>query len=471
MPPPARPARPDRPDREPLPVVDPAARPGVGIARSTDRRIAFGGLAIAALYLGLAVASLLLPPAIRLGPWLPLHLALAGAAATAVAAILPFFSAALAVAPPAPPAIRIAGIALVASGALAVTVVHGHASGEALLAALAGGGFVAGIGLVAIAALAPLRGARGPRRPLVERAYGAALLNVAIGATLATFLLAGNDAVGLAWGSLKPAHAWLNLVGFVGLVVVASLLHVAPAVFGTRIRPRRSGRFAVVGIALGAPLVAAGFASRLDIVAGAGALLVLGAALGTAVHAIGLARDGVPGRWTTDPGWHRLTSGSLLAGQLWLATGLGMAAAGVLGGGAAPAAWALTPLLAPLVVGGVVQILVGTMAHLLPAIGPGDPVRHAAQRRLLGRVATARLAALNAGAGLLLASSWPPVASALGTSGGSIANVGLILAVAGIGASLALLAVAVIAPADDRQGRQGPRTSDGRPPRDGVPAA
>jgi len=452
-PPPARAASSDRgeaaviavaqpPFRGALPILGQAARPGVGIARSTDRRIAFGGLAVSAVYLALGAASLLLPPAIRLGAWLPAHLALAGAAATAIASILPFFSAALTVAPPVRPAIRIAGIALVAVGALAVMTVYGHAAGEALPAALAGGSFIAGIGLVAVATLAPLRGALGPRRALVERAYALALVNVAVGAAVATFLVGGNAAVAGAWGSLKPAHAWLNLVGFVGLVIVASLLHLAPTVAGTRMRPRRSGQLAVIGVAVGAPLVAAGYALRLDLLAQAGAAAVLAGDHGVMLHAIAVARDGVPGRWTTDPGWHRLTSWALLGGQLWLATGLLMAAARVIGAGADPAGWSLTALTGPLVVGGIAQILVGAMTHLLPAIGPGDQVRHAAQRRLLGRAATARLVVLNAGAALVTLGSWPAAAAVVGAAAGTFVGLGLGLAAAGIGASLGLLAVA-----------------------------
>jgi len=444
------------PFRGALPILGQAAQAGVGIARSSDRRIAFGGLAVAALYLALAAASLLLPPAIRLGTWLPAHLALAGAAATAIAAILPFFTAALAVAQPVRPAIRIGGIALVAIGALSAMTAYGHAAGQALPAALAGGSFITGVGLVAVAALGPLRRSLGPRRALVERAYALALINVAVGATIATFLVGGNAAVAGAWAWLKPAHAWLNLVGFVGLVIVASLLHLAPTVAGTRMRPRRSGQLAVIGLAVGAPLVAAGYALRLDLLAQAGAAAVLAAGHGVLLHAIVVARDGTPGRWTTDPGWHRLTSGALLAGQLWLATGLLMAAARVLGVGAAPTGWSLAPLIGPLVIGGIAQILAGAMTHLLPAIGPGDPVRHAEQRRLLGGAATVRLVALNAGAALVTLGSWPAAATFVGTMGGTLTGVGLASAAIGIGSSLALLAVgAALPPARDTAGGGG----------------
>lgn len=460
---PAPPPAQTRPARPPLPVLGPAGRPGIGISRSTDRRIAFGGLALAAVLLALAATSALLPPSIRLGMWLPAHLALAGAATTAIASILPFFTTALVVAPPARPAVRIGAICLVAFGALGAMTAWGHAPGEAVPAVVAGGAFVAGLGLVAAASFLPLRGALGPRRVLVERAYGLALANVVVGATIATLLVGGNDTVGSAWGALKPAHAWLNLIGFVVLVIVASLLHLAPTVAGTRMRPRASGRLAIVGLALGAPLVAVGYAAGQDLAARAGAIAVLVAALGVLLHAVGVARDGAPGRWTTDPGWHRLTAGAMLGGQGWLAVGLAVAGGAVLDAGADPAGWSLAIVIGPVVVGGVAQVLVGAMTHLLPAIGPGEQLRHAAQRRILGRAAAVRLVALNAGAALVTLGAWPAGTPLLGTWSGPATGIGVAAAGLAIGATLALLAVAATLPGRTRS------TPDAavRPPRGG----
>ena len=429
--------------RGPLPMLGSPAGERPGISRFADRRIAFGGLAISAVYVATAAASLLLPASTRLGSWLPAHLLLAGGAATAIAAVLPFFTAALGVAAPARPAVRISGIALVAFGAAAATVVHAFGRGEALPAALAGATFLAGLGLVAVATFAPLRGALGPRRALFERAYALALANVAVGVTVATFLVGGNHAVGTAWGALKPAHAWLNLVGFAGLVIATTLLHLAPTVVGTRLRPRASGRLGVGGIALGAPLIAAGYATGMDVLARAGALAVIAAALGVAGHGAVVQLDRARGRWTTDLGWHRLTAGALLAGQAWFGFGLAVAATRVLALGADPAGWSLQILVGPLLIGGVAQILVGAMSHLLPAIGPGDPLRHGWQRRLLGRAAVVRLATLNAGAALVAIGSWPAVAPGPGSADAAgLVSIGLAVAATGIGGTLGLLVLA-----------------------------
>lgn len=418
-------------------------------------------MVIAAIYLALAAASLLLPPTIRLGTWLPAHLALAGAATTAIAALLPFFTAALAVAPPARPAIRIGGIVLVAIGALAAMIVYRHAAGQAFPAALAGGTFVAGLGLTALAALAPIRGGLGPRRPLVERAYGLALVNVAIGATIATLFVGGNLAVGSAWGALKPAHGWLNLIGFASLVILATLLHLAPTIAGARIRTRASGRLAVIGLALGAPGVAAGYITGLDLIARAGAVAALAGGLGAAAHGAAIHFDRGRGQWTTDAAWHRLTSGALFAGQVWFGIGLATAAARVLIFGADPAGWSLPIIVGPLVIGGIVQILLGAMTHLFPTIGPGDPLRHVVQRRLLGRGAMIRLVVINVGAALVTIGFGPAASLTGALSGGTLVGLGLAFAAAGISATLLLLALAARRGPAARFGPYGPVSTRG----------
>ena len=76
--------------------------------------------------------------------------------------------------------------------------------------------------------------------------------------------------------------------------------------------------------------------------------------------------------------------------------------------GTDPIGWRFDLLSGPLVLGFVVQVVLGSLTHLLPAIGRGTPEAHAAQRRLLGRAAMWRLAGWNAGvaavsAGQLLA--------------------------------------------------------------------
>ena len=203
-------------------------------------------------------------------------------------------------------------------------------------------------------------------------------------------------------------------------------------------RPR--GHDGLCGGGLGAPIVAAGFALQVDVLARAGGLVALLGATGVLAHAIAVHRDVDGGRWTTEAAWHRFTSWSLLGGQTWLALGFGVAAGRVVALGDDPAGWSIGVLVGPLVIGGVVQIVIGAMTHLMPAIGPGDPLRHGAQRRLLGRLATIRLMALNFGATLVTLDLGLP--SGTDHAAGSLVQPGIAAAAAGIVLSLALLAMA-----------------------------
>ncbi|MEO8463172.1 MAG: hypothetical protein ABI555_08165, partial [Chloroflexota bacterium] len=324
--------------------------------------------------------------------------------------------------------------------------------GGGMLPASAAFLFVIGVGFVAAAIFVPLRGAFGQRRGLLERAYGVALLNVAAGVTIVVLHLGGNLAVETAWGHLKPAHAWLNLIGFAGLVIVATVAHLAPTVVGTRLRPRASSRLAVVGVALGPPLIALGYVLGLDPIARLGALAVLLGAAGILTHAGTVHFDRARGRWTTDFAWHRFTSTALLAGQAWLALGFGIAATRVVVMGATPEAWSLQLISGPLVIGAIAQILIGAMSHLVPAIGPGDITAHARQRRLLGIGARVRLVGLNLGALLVTVGS----GMASQDAGSLLVGIGLKLAVTSAVATLVMLVQAI------RAGRLGSVTLGAR---------
>lgn len=413
----------------------PTARPT--IRRSGDRAVTSAGVLIAAGLLGLAGVS-----AVRtaLGGtiWLPLHLALAGAAGTAIASVLPFFTTALGKAAPAAAPLRVAAVGLVAGGTLLAG--YGMTAGQPAVAAIGGASYIAGLAATVAAAFLPLRSALGFRIRLVELAYLVAIAEVALGVALATAMLAGWAPVAEAWGSLKPAHAWLNVFGFVTVVVAASLTHLAPTVAGGRIRPRRSASVALVCLLLGAPLVAVGFAAGWDPVGRAGAIVELLGGAALAVHGAAVQRD--RGRWTSDAGWHRFAGLGLVTAPGWLLVALAIASGRVLWLGPVPVAWDLRLLAVPLVAGWVGQVLVASWTHLVPAVGPGDQVRHAVQRRWLGRASTTRWLAWNAGVALWTV-GLPAGADGLSLAGGVTLGAALV-------ASIGLLAGAVVA------GRAGP---------------
>jgi len=406
-------------------------RAGAPVDRTSDRVIAASSIALAVAFLGAAALSLLLPEAARRGVWLPLHLALAGGAATAIAGVMPFFVAAFAAAPPADARLRSAAVAAVAGGALAVA--GGVTLGPGLVAALGGAAFVLGVILTGAATLRPIRGGLGPARGLVTRSYLLALVAVGVGATLATLQVAGWQPVVVGWGQLKVAHAWLNVFGFVSLVIATTLLHFFPTVVGARIPNHAAGRLAVGGLAGGAWLTALGYVARIDVAASAGAALALAGALALAWYEARVWPT--RGRWTTDLSWHAFAIGGLVSATAWFIVGLGLTALPVVALGADAAGWTVDRVLGALVGGWVGLALLASATHLLPAVGPGDPSSHARQRRVLGRLAFPRLVVLDAGVALTVVGELAHVSS--------IAALGVVLLAAGYLGTAALLAMAV----------------------------
>ncbi len=423
---------PSSPESAPRPVatlpVLPPARPVM--RREADRTIAGVGLGIAALFVGAGLLASLAAALSGGTTWLPLHLVLAGAAGTAIAGVLPFFSAALAVAPPADPRLRLAAVGAVAVGAL--FVVTSVASGESFLGHVGGTVYLVGIVMAGVAGYRPLRGALGPRRRLMERAYLFAFGAALVGVLLVTAMLAGWAPVIERWAMLKPAHVWLNLIGSLSVIIVATLTHLGPTVEGTRMRPRMAATIALLGLALGSTAVALGYALDVDPLARLGAVGALIGAAAVLVHTLAVRSSDDP--WTTDVAWHRFAIWSLRLGSAWFLGGMVVLAGRVLWLGADPAALSLTAIGIPFVMGWVLQVLVGSWSHLIPALGPGDPGVRARRREWLSRAAMPRLMALNAGTLAAWFGVWlgVPVLLVVGALG-----VGLALA-----ASVALAAVA-----------------------------
>src|SRR4051812_39934913 len=120
---PARSAAPSLAGTPPVGLADsPPFRPGP--RRADDRRVAVASVIVAAAFLALAALTAVARPLLGPGvsPWLPLHLALAGGATTAIAGVMPFFVAALAAGHPAGVRVRSSAVALVAGGALLVAI-------------------------------------------------------------------------------------------------------------------------------------------------------------------------------------------------------------------------------------------------------------------------------------------------------------------------------------------------------------
>ncbi len=395
-------------------MIDPAGlrsrvRP---IDRSSDRRVAVSAIGIAIAFLAAAVIAMFLPVDARRGDWLPLHLALAGGASVAIAGIMPFFVAAFAAAPPADARLRMAAVVACAAGALGIST--GVASGEGVLASIGGLAFITGIVLIGIATVRPLHGALGPSRGIIVYGYLTALAQVGIGASLATLFVAGWPPIVDAWAAAKPAHAWLNLVGFVSLVIATTLLHFFPTIVGARIVVRRSARWTIWGLGAGTPVIAAGLFLASDPVAWVGAALVVSGASALALYA--RAVWATRGKWTTDPDWHRFATVAMISAITWFDVGIAIAIGRLVMFGATPVSWSIDAVIAPLAAGWVGLAILASATHLVPAVGPGDQVAHARQRRMLGQFANARLIAANVGTACL-AIGLPLRLDGVGTAG------------------------------------------------------
>lgn len=437
--------------------------------RAVDRRLTVAGIGLALGYLLAAGLSLFMPEEGRRGLWLPLHLAFLGGGGVAIVAVLPFFAASLSAVPPAPPGLRRAGIALTALGAAAVNGgVAGGSPGVALLGGLA---VLAGIGATAVALLGVVRAlpsGRASDRARVARATSlaglAALACLGLGGLLASLFLAGSPAILGLWPTARIAHAWFNLLGFVGLVVVSTLLHLLPTVFGTRVGSRGTGLGAVAALGLGAVCGGAGFLVRSDPLARLGALLLLAVAVLLSAETVRVWR--ARGRWTTDAGWHRFAMGSLVGGVAWFVVALVAEATRALAHGANPAAWELAGIAVPLA-GWLGSTLLGSASHLVPSIGPGSPSQHALARRLLGTATGARLLGFHGGLLLVGLAGWGEGAArgGVGSLGELVRAVGLVGFLGAAGVSTVLLGRAVLlgwrSPLGDEAPPSGPSSDRG----------
>jgi hypothetical protein len=387
--------------------IDPMPAGGSAVAparseRMTERHVLALGLTMSAAFV-LAAVTVGATLAIEGRPaWAAIHLALAGAATTAIATFVPHFAVTLAGTRPEPAPQRLAAILLIAAGA--TSAVLGMTLIGAPWAAGGAAAMVAGLGLTGWQTVAPLRNPLARRHPIVTASYLLAIAEMAAGVSLGGLVALGYDPVVAAWATLRAAHAWITLLGAVSLTIFGTLVYLAPTILGARIRPSRWLAAGTIGMLAGPPLATVGFVLGAASVATAGAALTLGGAVGQVGYVVDVLRRRGP--YTSEHDWRRVAVWHLVAGTAWFA--LAVAAALVeLAGGRPLAGWALGHLAVPLVAGWMLQELVGSWTHLAPSVTPGDAARHAAQRRKLAGASRLRPIAWNAGVAL----AWAGVAT------------------------------------------------------------
>ena len=338
----------------------------------------------------LAVAVVALAhPALPAPRWLLIHLLLLGAVSHAILVWSRHFADALLHTAPQPGDRRRQSARLVLLDGGALLVVVGVTTATWPVTVLGAAGVVGAVGWHGVALARQIRRALPGRFRSTVRYYLAAAALLPVGAVLGTLL-----ARGLAdpWDDrVTMAHAVVNVLGWMGLTVVGTLVTLWPTMLRTRVDDlaERSARRALPVLVAGVLVAAAGALVGLRPVAVLG---LAGYLVGLALVAGALARTARARPPSAYPTW------SVAAALLWL-VGCLIAAAVLVG---TAGSWAeagdrfgwLTPFLAA---GFGAQVLLGALSYLVPvALGGGaTPVR--AANAVLDRGGALRIAAVNAG--------------------------------------------------------------------------
>lgn len=196
-------------------------------------------------------------------------------------------------------------------------------------------------------------------------------------------------------GRLMLAHIACNLLGWVGITILGTIVTLWPTMLRTRIASNAAllARRVLPVLAGSTVIAALALALKVADVAALALIAYAGAFLATGVPIATVMRVKRPTTFATQ---------SALAGLLWLGTTVVLEAIALL-------RWGVDHLAAHgaglVITGvtGVLQVLIGCMAYLLPAMAGGGPaiVRLRNDRADRGRIA--RLALVNAGAALIVA--------------------------------------------------------------------
>ncbi|GAB2760084.1 multicopper oxidase domain-containing protein [Nocardioides pakistanensis] len=361
---------------------------------------------------GTALIALVHPfvPAPR---WLMIHLLLLGAVTHAILVWSRHFADALLHTPPRPGDRRRQSARLLMLNGGVLVVVAGVLT-DAWPVTVTGATAVAGaVAWHAVALVGQMRRALPSRFGATVRYYVAAAALLPIGATLGTILARGlGDPL---HGQMRLAHATINVLGWMGLTVVGTLVTLWPTMLRTRMA---EGTERAAGRAL--PVLAGSV-----VVAATGALLgvrpvvvvgLLGYLAGLALVAVPFVRTALGKRPSSYPTW------SVLAGVAWLTGSLVAMAVGI----ATADSWQvadervswMTPFLAA---GFGAQVLLGALSYLVPMALGGGPLAVRAANTVLDRGGALRIVAVNGG--LLLAVL--PVPSVVRVVATSVVLIGL----------------------------------------------
>jgi nitrite reductase (NO-forming) len=371
----------------------------------------------ARVWLTAAGLSLLLPVAVRLEWWVPLHLVLLGAVSIAISGSIQNFVAALTAAGPAPPWMVWAQFGLTNAGA--ALVVAGRSSGLLPLVGVGGTAFLVGILLLGVIVLQARRRALHLRHRVPVAMYGGAVSCVVAGAAIGILLGTGAVHDGRTYLDLRSAHMVINVLGWVSLTIVGTLITLLPTVLRLRM-PAWHGKLTAGLFVTGVGLIATGLALDVTPLAVAG-----GAAYAAGVGGLLVMVRRVlltPRKWPVPlSAKHLLLAlGWFAAGAVWLLVALIRGVQWFAGA---------DDLFVVVFAGGwILQTLLGAWQYLLPMSRPGHPDERRASLAAVEWGGTVQLVAFNVGLVLLALAASRSGASGLATVGAALALVGAAMA-------------------------------------------
>lgn len=327
--------------------------------------------------------------------WLMIHLFVLGAAGHSILVWSRYFADTLLRLPTTPRRTQTPRLMLFNLGVLAVVV--GVPTGLWWLVVAGATGVVTAVGWHTASLLAGLRSRFSSRFAATIQFYVAAGLLLLVGVVLGAWLARGPGEP--LETRLRMAHIGLNVLGFIGLTVIGTVLTLGPTMLRTRIpegaerRARAALALMLAGIAL--IVTAAGIDQVVLVVVG-----LVSCAVGVGLVARDLAVAAVGKPPSSFPTW------SLLAGVSWLLGVLVALAARIAAdlpdGSSGAAAWAalgeplewLTPFFAA---GFVAQVLLGALSYLVAVVMGGGPAAVRTMNRDLDAGGALRVTLVNAG--------------------------------------------------------------------------
>ncbi|WP_110207446.1 multicopper oxidase domain-containing protein [Nocardioides daejeonensis] len=336
-----------------------------------------------------------LHPLVPAPRWLMIHLFVLGAAGHSILVWSRYFADTLLRLPTTPRAQQTPRLLVFNLGVL--SVVLGVPTGWWWLVAAGAAGVAAAVAWHVISLALGLRSRFSSRFSATVHFYIAAGILLLAGVVLGAWI--ARDPGEPLETRLRMTHIGLNLLGFIGLTVIGTVVTLGPTMLRTRIPDgaERRARLALALMFSGIALVAAAaLVDRPEVIV----VALLGYAAGVGVVLRDLARAARAKPPTSYPTW------SLLAGLLWfvgLLVALAAGIAGALHGGSSDAAaWAalgrpvewLTPYLAA---GFVAQVLLGALSYLVPVVMGGGPAAVRAMNRDLDAGGALRVTVVNTG--------------------------------------------------------------------------